>query len=315
MYDTVEMIINRADAGNINLIEHVTPLLKKVNMSYYKDNDRASWSGYADNLKVIVSENYIKIKDSSLCKYYHGNNFETLTREETKLVIEKISDFLHLPMHKADVNRIDFATNFIMLYDLSFYMNRLGYLQYYQRLEQSNGLYYNNSKTSRNILKQLVFYNKVADYKAKGLPIPEYYENKNVLRYEIRFLKYLLQQFNLPKLKAAKLYDEKFFALLLKIWKAEYKRIRKAHDKNKFDFSQLKSIADYYQQGSIALNILNGGEVKTLKKIAEAQKKGMNRKLAFDIRKKAREAAHSDLLTIPSDYIVELNEKIDMYSI
>jgi hypothetical protein len=53
-----------------------------------------------------------------------------------------------------------------------------------------------------------------------------------------------------------------------------------------------------------------GGEVKTLKQIAEAQKKGMHKKLAFDIRKKVKEAAHSDLLTIPSDYIIELNEKI-----
>ena len=310
MYDTVDFIINRTDAGEINFIDMVSPLLKDLKVSYFKDDNRVSMTGKVDNLKVIVSEKYVKVKDSSLCKWYHGNNFETLTREETKIVIERLSDLLHLPMHKADVKRIDFATNFIMQYDVSFYYNRLGNLSHYDRLPQSTGLYYNNSINLKTLIRQLVFYNKIADYKAKGLPIPEYYQNKNVFRYEIRFLKNLLQQFNLPELKAEKLYDEKFFALLFKLWKAEYRKIRKIHDKNKFDFSQITSISEFYQQGSVSLTKSLGGEVQTLKHITEAQKKGMPRKLAFDIRAKVKEASHSDLLTIPSDYIAELDEKI-----
>jgi len=310
MYDTVDLSINRADAGGINFLEMVSPLLEKLKINIFKDDNRVSMTGKVDKLKVIVTENYVKVKDSSLCKWYHGNNFETLTREETKIVIERLSDLLHLPMHKADVKRIDFATNFIMQYDVSFYINRLGNLAHYDRLPQSTGLYYNNSKNLKTLVKQLVFYNKIADYKAKGLPIPEYYKNKNVFRYEIRFLKNLLQQFNLPELKAEKLYDEKFFCLLFKLWKAEYRKIRKIHDMNKFDFSQIKSISEFYQQGSISLTKSLGGEVQTLKYLAEAQKMGMSKKLAFDIRGKVKDAAHSDLLTITSDYIAELDKKI-----
>jgi len=72
-----------------------------------------------DSFKISVSKRKISIKDASLCKWYLGNNFETLQRKDVQHAIEKLSDTLHLPIDKAKVTRFDVAQNFIMKYQIS----------------------------------------------------------------------------------------------------------------------------------------------------------------------------------------------------
>ena len=84
----------------------------------------------------------VNLKDGSLCKYYLGDNFQTLGRGDTKQAIEMLSDTLHLPLHKATVTRIDIAQNYIVKHPTSVYFNHLGNCMFNERLVQPDGLYY-----------------------------------------------------------------------------------------------------------------------------------------------------------------------------
>jgi hypothetical protein len=63
-----------------------------------------------DGLNYKISSNYLSI-EGSLCKFYHGDNFRTLEFGEVKKAIEKIEDFLEIPLTHGIIERLDFATN------------------------------------------------------------------------------------------------------------------------------------------------------------------------------------------------------------
>ena len=64
----------------------------------------------------------------------------------TKRAIESISDNLHLPFQNANITRLDVAQNLLMKHPEDLYFKYLGQSQFYKRLEQPDGLYFNNSK-------------------------------------------------------------------------------------------------------------------------------------------------------------------------
>ncbi|MGE0018019.1 MAG: phage/plasmid replication protein, partial [Draconibacterium sp.] len=219
MFDNTDFNYNNTATPGINFLESIPQHLTKVTSNGITDFGEYV-NGYLDSLKVKVTENRVIVKDSSICKYYLGDNFKTLSKGDYKRAIEKISDSLHLPFHLAHVTRIDFAQNFIMQHESNLYYPYLGESQYYKRLEQNNGLYYNNKK------RQLLFYGKVQEQKDKRQSIPELYQNRNVLRFELRFLHRLTNQFNQPEITAGLLYDENFYRDLVKRWKNEYFNIQ-----------------------------------------------------------------------------------------
>jgi hypothetical protein len=305
MYDNIDMTLTSEQAGNIDLLAEVPVKLLNTSTHYYNNGETVSITGYIDKLKVNVTENRLKVIESSICKWYLGENFQTLTRGDTKRAIEKLSDLLGLPMQKASLTRIDLAQNIILRHDLPVYYNHLGILQYYNRLEQNRGLYYNNNN------RKLVFYDKVAEYKHKSLPVPEMYQNRNVLRYEMRFTRQLLKQFNLPQLNAELLYNEQFYIDIISRWHTEYKNISKIRNSNLIDYTMIKTKEQLKKQALLLLINEQGGELEFYKKIAEAQAKGeLTKKQAFDLRNLIKEAGKSELLTCESDVITELDKKI-----
>ncbi|MEI8201612.1 MAG: phage/plasmid replication protein [Bacteroidota bacterium] len=305
MYDNIDFNLKREQAGNIDLLAEVPLLLKNTSEHSFNDNSSVSVTGYIDKFKVNVTESRVKITEGSLCKELLNDNFQTLTRGDTKRAIEKISDLLHLPVHKADIERIDLAQNFIVRHETPVYYNHLGLLQYYNRLEQNKGLYYNNNN------RLLVFYDKVAEYKHKGLPVPELYQNRNVLRYEMRFTRQLLKQFNTPQLIAEMLYDEQFYIDIINRWYFEYKNINKIREKNNIDYTMIKTREQLKQQALLLLIHEQGGELEFYKTISEAQQKNeLTNKQAYDLRHLIKEAGQSKLLTCESDVITELDKKV-----
>ncbi len=305
MYDNIDLSLQREQAGCIDLLAEIPLLLEKTSEHSFNDGESVTISGFIDNLKVNVTEKRVKIIENSLCKWYLGENFQTLSRGDTKRAIEKMSDLIHLPMQKADVTRIDLAQNFIVKLETPVYYNHLGLLQYYSRLEQNRGLYYNNNN------RKLIFYDKVAEYKHKNLPVPEMYQNRNVLRYEMRFTRQLLKQFNTAHLRAEKLYDEQFYINIINRWYDEYKNINKIRNQNNIDFTMIDTKEKLKLQGVLLLIHQQGGEIEFYKSISEAQKKGeLTKKQAFDLRNLIKEAGKSKLLTSESDVITELDKKI-----
>jgi hypothetical protein len=305
MYDNVELNLSVLQAGNIDLLSEVTQKLSNRSEHTFNDGANVSITGYIDSLKVNVTDNRVKVSDSSICKWFLGDNFQTLTRGDTKRAIEKMSDLLCLPMQKASVTKIDLANNFTVKYSTDVYFNHLGLLQYYNRLEQNKGLYYNNST------KKLVFYDKIADYKHKGLPIPLLYANSNVLRYEMRFFRQLLKQFNIPELRAEMLYDEIFYMNIIDRWYDEYKRINKLRNINEINYNMIKTKKQLSIQALLLLVETKGGEIEIIKEFTEAQRKGnLSKKQAYDLRELIKEACKTELFTSDSDIITELDQKI-----
>ncbi len=268
MYDNTDMTITRDQSPGTNFLKEIPQYLTMV--SNHGVNQFGEYiTGYSDNAKVSISESRVKLSEFSLCKYYLGDNFKTLTKGDTKRAIDKISDSLHLPFHLANVTRIDFAKNLIMQYDEKLYYPYLGEAQYYNRLEQNNGLYYNNQ------LRQLVFYGKEYEQRIKRQPIPELYKNRNVLRYEMRFRKQLRQQLKQSEITAGLLSDDVFYSMLVNRWKNEYLAIQKIN-------SKLTTMKPTGSKRILAENlalytILELGQPQILYKIKEWQESGHNK--------------------------------------
>jgi hypothetical protein len=303
MYDNVDLVLTRDHAGNIDLLAEVPCRLQNVKPGTHDGNNYAN--GYIGSLKVKVTANRVSVYDSSLCKWYFGENFQTLSRGDTKRAIEKLSDVLCLPMQMAYLNRVDLAQNFILKYDPDVYFNHLGTLQYFTRLPQNKGLYYNGNN------KQLVFYKKVDEYLDKKLPVPVFYQNRNVLRYEMRFTGRLLSQFNVPELRAEMLYDERFYMNIINRWHEHYKTINKIRETNIIDYTMIKTKEQLKTQAVLFLVDMQGGELEFLNKLDEAQKKGeLTKKQKFDLKTLITDACKSKVLTTESDVITELDKKI-----
>jgi hypothetical protein len=302
MYDNLDMTLIKEQSPGVCFLDTIPQYLTSI--SNKGNNQFGEYvTGYLDNLKVSISDKRVKVYDSSLCKYFLGDNFKTLTRGDTKKAIQKISDTLHLPFHLSNITRIDFANNLVLKFSEKIYYPYLGEAQYYKRLPQPNGLYYNNQ------LRQLVFYGKEYEQKVKRQPIPELYKNKNVLRYEIRFKKQLRQQFKKSEITARLLTDDAFFNSLVNRWKNEYLAIQKINSKliNMKPTGSKKELAE-----NLALySILELGQSQVLNKVKEWQVSGdISKKQAYDLRTFIKQLAKNPTDEKGNDLINELNKKI-----
>lgn len=137
------------------------------------------------------------------------------------------------------------------------------------------------------------------------------YQNRNVVRYEMRFTGRLLSQFNVPELRAETLYNEIFYMNIINRWHEQYKSINKIRETKLIDYTMIKTKEQLKTQALLLLIHEQGGEIEFLKKLSEAQAKGeLTKKQAFDLRNLIKEAGKSELLTTESDVITELDNKI-----
>lgn len=302
MYDNIDLILGREQCQGTDLLRVVPQCLTKV--SNHGISEYGEYlSGYLDSLKISVSERRVKISDSSICKFYLGNNFRTLTKGDIKRAMEKISDSLHLPIDLAHVTRLDVAQNLIMKQKESSYYQYLGECQYYDRLEQNNGLYYSNQK------RQLLLYGKEHEQRIKRQPIPELYKDRNVLRIELRFKKRLAQQLKRPEITVDLLYNDSFYSELVKRWRNEYLSIQKIN--SNLNYMEPTGSKKKFIENLAMYSVLELGQPKVLDKIKEWQDGGkISKKQAFDLRSSIRK-----LCTIPKDeggneLIYELDRKV-----
>lgn len=302
VYDTVFSFLNAENGGvftpsSLNCLSNIKETQKQDGTMYF--------TGDLGAIKVVFTEHGISVK-GSFPKWYLDDNIQTLTRGDMQRATEKLSDVLHLPMNKAKVGRIDLAKNLLMKFEPSIYYPYLGEAQHYQRLVQPKSVYY------KNTLKTKLFYDKVAECKSKGVIIPQVLSSSNLLRYELRFLERLPKQFNLAEVLLETLHGEDFYMAILDRWKAEYQMIKKIHDIQTLDYDMVKSKKQLHQQGILFYIEKQGGILKVLEEVEEAQKKGkLTRKQAFDLRNEYREASQATLLTSKSELIAELDTKIN----
>ncbi len=303
MFDNVDLKLNCEEAPGVDLLHEIPARLTRLSETTFADGT-VSISGYLDSIKVRVTGQAVKIQDSSLCKWFLGDNFKGLSRGDTRRAVEKLSDLLLLPMDRAAVTRIDVAQNLIMRHDKELYFDHLGSLQYFNRYQQNNGLYYSNGNNT------LVFYEKVHEQQVKGQPIPEMYRGRQVLRYEQRYKRRLLQTFNLPELRASLLYEPGFYCDLVNRWRSEYEKIKKIND-IQINYSMIKTKKDQANQAILWYVQQRGGELAVINEIKEAYKRGeLSKKQSHDLRQQVEEACKCKSFTSSSDVILELDKKV-----
>lgn len=303
MYDTIFARLTQGEVKGIDFLSETSCYLDNVAQHNFSDN--VVITGNVGNLKVSLNHYQVKVKDGSLCKWYLGNNFKTMSRKDTQMAIERLSDTLHLPIDKAIITRIDVAQNLITRYPPDVYLNHLGLLKYATRLQEPNGIYY--SQTGG----RLAFYDKCREQRKKGEDVPELYEGKNVLRYEQRYTKRIARQLNVPEVTGSMLFDEGFYIGMLNRWRDTYKNIQKVNDVN-LNFGIMKTKQQLYIMGVLSLIERMGGQMEMIDQINEAQKRGeLTNKQAYDLRQAIKNAGKvRDGLTAPNEAIQELDRKV-----
>ena len=84
--------------------------------------------------------------------------------------------------------------------------------------------------------------------KSKKEPIPELYQNRNVLRFEQRYSKRIATQLKIGEVTGASLYDEKFYINVLDRWRCSYMAIQKIND-IQLDFQKMRTKKDLSLMG------------------------------------------------------------------
>lgn len=304
MFDSVNFRLTQAEVGGVDFLAETTCYLDDV-AEHLFSGGLVAITGKAGGLKISLNRYQVKVCDGSLCKWYLGNNYQTMGRRDTERAIERLSDTLHLPMSKAAVYRLDVAQNFIVKHPPEVYMSHLGMLKYATRLQNDGSVYY---QRAGNVL---CFYDKNREQKSKREAVPELYDGRNVLRYEQRFLKRLPYLFGVPEVTGAKLYDEAFYMTLLNRWRDSYREIQKINDIT-LNFQAMKTKQELYKMGLLSLIEQAGGQLEMIEQINEAQKRGdLTKKQAFDLRAAVKDACKvREGLTVPNEAIKELDKKV-----
>lgn len=301
MYDTLKIWLPANSIAEVGYLDRVVTLLD--NTTQHTKADNTGFSGYYKGLKASVSDKGVSLY-GSICKAYLDNNIKTLTRQDTQRAFELFSDELHLPFNESIINRIDLAQSFLVDYEPELYYHYLGDCNHYHRLTQPQSISYQNQ------LRTKIFYNKKAEVKKKGYKVPEIWANKNILRYELRYMSRIPKQFNVYKVTAKLLYDEAFYINLIDRWHNEYESINKTSSIN-LNHSKMNKPKDFLTQMAI-LKINEIGLCETLKLIEELKAKNCFQHKEYYSRLKA------DIKRLYKTYepeqgnelITELNKKI-----
>ena len=239
--------------------EKIVKYLSKVRTIHFNDSGDFIHNGYLENLFVSQRDNGISVSNS-LPKFYFNNNHSILNKNSTKKAIEKLSDCLHLDMRNAFLNRIDFGNTLILNNSLVDYFQFLGEIGYLKRSEFGNkeALLYSNKS------RALSFYNKIEDLKRHREFIPKEFQNKNLLRYEIKLFNKIASQMKMDEILSSMLYESNLFVELSYKWSEDYFSINKHTELKTGGISQMSTLKQLEKRlASIGLKFI--GENNLLK--------------------------------------------------
>jgi hypothetical protein len=193
-------------------------------------------TGNAKNISVAITPRRLYV-EGSLCKFYKGNNIETLTRQETAGALAMLADHLHVPITDAIVTRLDVGINVETTHAPAEYFRLLGHSKRYLIRTYQDGdrapdtpqtLYYYTGQNHKRARRVLAFYDKIEETKYRKGYVPEKYAEKNILRFELRHMKKLQEQFApVQQIHAGMLTEHGFREQLLQQLNDEYQSIQK----------------------------------------------------------------------------------------
>lgn len=301
MYDTVNLRLTRNDVPNIDFYSETASYLEEPR----EYPARKSREGYGilsnkGNLTINILDDRITVT-GSLCKWWLGDNMQSMTRTDAKEAIEWLSEELHLPMEQAEVTRLDIGCSIITKHTPIIYLNYLGSRQHSRRVPQEHGLYYHRSNW-----QTLCFYDKIKELKHRRDQVPPQYQDKNVLRYEIRYVKDIANHLNMEAVNGATLSDDAFCNSMERLLLENYNAIKKIK-RSKFEY-EMKSVKDLRNMGVLFLVEQAGGLNEFVGMIDTMRKQGkITSKQAYDMRKEVTDACCGKYT---SKFVVQ-NEEID----
>lgn len=298
MFDTLhfKIPVNNLGMGINDFTEQLTDLLCNANNKFDSQTGELIYmGGNLSNLKIMLSQWCLKIK-GSLCKYYLGDNFQTLKYSDVRLAEERLSDELHVNVSKADITRLDFGTNLIMDNPTEVYFNHLGELRYFERVQFKSGVRY------QTFNKTLCLYDKNKEAKQHKEVIPDSYKGCNTLRYEVRFMHKVADQLKLNEVIGATLYDRDVYNLLFKEWQNAFSKITPINE-TQTDFINKDSmkLRNLRLLGMLPRIEKAGGKLQFIQQVNEAYKRGDITRRQADTRKKNCR----DACGLNNDFMVE----------
>ena len=209
-------------------------------------------------MRVGVYPTAIRI-DGSLPKFlYEGGNVIPLNRHTTEEALKKLSDALQINLEDARVSSLEFGANFVMRYKPSEYLKRMGELPRRQRFNFNvDTLYYRHRGKEQP--SGFCLYDKISDAKAKGIPIPAGFEDKNILRVELRLNGSIAKQMGVAEVKASTLYDRAFYSKIRNRFINTYFSITKINKLNANFMAEIKTPKDAVD-GFLGLMLSKAGQ-------------------------------------------------------
>ena len=309
MYDKVKFFVDRSIIGS--QYTNITNHLEKDKVETDQTTGETRTKGTMNGLSIGVFGGGVFV-EGSLPKYHYGSNIYPLDREGTKECIEMIGDTLGINMSGADVVGIEFGTTFMMQYKVSAYLAKLGEMSRLQRYNfNADTLYYKGSGKVQP--RVYTFYDKLADCKAKHLPYPIDFEDKNLLRYEMRLKGRLAYQLGVPEVKASTLYDRQFYRELVRRYQDSYFSISKINELNPNAMKEIKNVSDAFN--IFVARLLSQTEqpqrqIDTF--INEIKAAGVfeDKKYYTRLKDKLNDIVTKDNITISNELIKELDDAI-----
>ena len=309
MYDKVKFFVDRSIIGS--QYTNITNHLEKAKVETDQTTGETRARGTMNGLSIGVLGGGVFV-EGSLPKYHYGSNIYPLDREGTKECIEMIGDTLGINMSGADVVGIEFGTTFMMQYKVSAYLAKLGEMSRLQRYNfNADTLYYKGSGKVQP--RVYTFYDKLADCKAKKLAYPNDFEDKNLLRYEMRLKGRLAYQLGVPEVKASTLYDRQFYRELVRRYQDSYFSISKINELNPNAMKEIKNVSDAFN--IFVARLLSQTEqpqrqIDTF--INEIKAAGVfeDKKYYTRLKDKLNEIVTKDNITISNELIKELDDAI-----
>ena len=214
MYDTIKLTMVNGDGLSYDYSNVINGLDNIIMEGKNKIGDFVN--GTIGPLFFSISPYSINLYKGSITKYYHQTNAVEMTREDTELALESISNKLGVNMLMAKVTKIDFGINMIVSLSPIRLFDTLGQAKGYSRLEQDKGVYYKNSK------KCMAFYDKGLEQRKKKQSLPAIYNNRFLCRYELK-LNRVKDQLGL--IYGKDLCEEKTYSKLYNMWINEFNKI------------------------------------------------------------------------------------------
>ena len=241
---------------------HLLTLLEDAKEQTDLQTGEVKTYGTLQGMRVGVYPTAIRI-DGSLPKFlYEGGNVIPLNRHTTEEAVKKLSEALQINLEDAMVSALEFGANFLMRHKPSEYLKRMGELPRRQRYTFNvDTLYYRHRGKEQP--DTFCMYDKISDAKAKGMPIPQGFEDKNLLRVELRLNGSLAKQMGVPEVAASTLYDRQFYAKIRNRFINTYFSISKLNKLNTHFMESIKTPKDAVD-GFLGLMLAKAGGMQEI---------------------------------------------------